>query len=212
MVRGSLWNCIIFFMNGGDIAKKLLRFLRNKENMIMKIQYICVWSNSTYSIITLFVIELVFCIFYFSDLSFGVIMCVLMGMFFLIKSIIEYKPSALDFTIEKVNMKTLKEISAFYSTVASYIFDLYYSMFISEKMANISSLIKNCVFLSIMYFTFRFVGDFWILWLIFHLLFIIPGIILNPKVSSWYKDDGNYESIFKTLPIEDFKQTIDDKQ
>jgi predicted membrane protein len=91
-------------------------------------------------------------------------------------------------------IRTPAEISAFLATVLSVWTSFAEFVFKSVNEARlISVLLTIALFAFAFFFTFL-VGDFFFVWIWFHATFVIPGILLLPRVQRWLGDvTGNRE-------------------
>ena len=81
--------------------------------------------------------------------------------------------------------------SAFIATCLSFPIRIFESIF--ESIPNTSLI--SVSFISFFLFGFclltSFLGDFWMIWIFFHLIFLLPGIILHPTINKWLHSSIN---------------------
>jgi Flp pilus assembly protein TadB len=151
-----------------------------------------------FSAIFLVLIELLFVGIYLLPFTKSCILCLSVGAVILTSSVHDAFPSTfaalkafdigLTMTGSTNRIRTPAEISAFLATVLSVWTRFAEFVFKSVNEARlISVLLTIALFAFAFFFTFL-VGDFSFVWIWFHATFVIPGILLLPRVQRWLGD------------------------
>ena len=168
------------------------------EELIKWIQSLLLWHKPVFSVITLLIIELIFVAIYKVPFSRICNMTITIGIAVLFYCIYSSFPSFFNkmfsFQVEERSfedprrIRTIKEIAAYLSTCISYGVKLLELALTSVTDSSFFFLIY-IIFILVVFFVFTFfAGDFWFFWIVFHLIFVLPGIILLPPVQNWLND------------------------
>ena len=185
------------------LANTLYRTLIPHEAAVKRIESLIMWQKKTYSAILLLIIELTFVGIYLLPFNTAANAALVAGVVCVFNVIVNAFPSLLDiflhFDLPEIpadapnRIRSVAEISAFITTCLSFAIKLVELAF--KSVINKSLLYIGITF-SILTVLFTFVyilGDFWFVWLLFHAIFILPGIILQPKVQSWLFESEEQE-------------------
>ena len=177
------------------LANGLYRTLIPHEEAVKRVESLIMWQKTAYSAILLVIIELCFILIYFLPFNTIANAALVIGVVCVSNVVINSFPSILNiflnFDLPEVpadapnRIRSVAEISAFITTCLSFVIKIIELAF---KSVIDKSLVYSGITVAIMtvLFTFVFIlGDFWFVWLVFHAIFILPGIILQPKVQAW---------------------------
>lgn len=181
-----------------SIVNSICRALQPHEDAVQHVQALFMWNRPKYSAIFIAVIELFFALLYVLPFSKMCNCCIVVGSLIIGKCIYGAFPQVintlLSFEIEKVpqdapnRIRTVPEISAFLTTVLAIwvrIFELIFDSLKSDALYE--NLIGFIILLSLFIATF-FIGDFMFIFLVFHAFFILPGVLLHPKMQKWFNE------------------------
>lgn len=157
------------------------------------------WNRPKYSAIFVGVIELIFLIIYLLPFSKMCNYCLVFGAVIVCKCVYGAFPHLVNtlfsFEIEKVpqdapnRIRTVPEISAFLTTVLSIWTRILEAIFASLKSTAIYDNAVGLLILLGMFLITFFIGDFWFIYLMFHIFFILPGGLLHPAVQNWLNEE-----------------------
>ena len=209
-----------------SISKKLVNAiyssLHSHKETCERIQALILWYRPVYSLIYLLVIETFFCIIYFLPFSFASNACFIIGTAVVIKCIYSAYPKLFDRLISfeyksltnQRRIRSVKEVSAYLCTCLSIGTKLLENAFMAVETSNIFN-IGVILFVLFVFFVFTFfVGDFCFMWLVFHLIFVLPGVLLLDPVYNWINDPDHTNSHEGTIQIRtaDFEIKEEEKE
>lgn len=197
-----------------SIVNSICRKLQPHEDAVQHIQALCMWNRPKYSAIFVAIIELIFLVIYLLPFSKLCNYCLVFGSGIIFKCVYGAFPNVintlLSFEIEKVpqdapnRIRTVPEISAFLTTVLSIWTRIFEAIFASLKSTAIYENAVGLLILLGMGLVTFFIGDFWFIFLMFHIFFILPGGLLHPTVQKWLNEEPKEET-----PQTDVKQEED---
>lgn len=186
-----------------QIANHIYNSLLPHKEASDHVQALVLWNRPVYSTLFLIFIELVFTLIYFLPFSWGCNFCVVIGSLILFRCIYSAYPAAFDkilsFEIKPTpedasnRIRSIPEISAFLTTIISFWSSICEFIFesVTNEDSSIISIFVSAVVLVLIFLATFFLGDFWSLWVLYHICLVIPGVILLPKVQAWlYHDDS----------------------
>ena len=189
-------------MSTTQIANKIYKALLPHEEAVKRIQSLMLLHNKKRSAVFLSIVEAVFYCIYILPFSSAGNACVVLGLISLISVVYNNFPKVnlfLSFEIPKIDegepnrIRSIQEISAYLTTCLSFCIRLVELAFKSLADNNLFYIVITICSIG-MLFTFVFIlGDFWFVWLMFHLIFVLPGFMLQRNVQSWINSQDNEE-------------------
>lgn len=177
------------------IANKIYKSLIPHEESVKKVEALVMWQRKAYSAIFLGIIEIVFIAAYFLPFSKLANASLILGLLCVANVTYNTFPEFFDkiFSFEYPHLpedapnrlRSVAEISAFITTCFSIwirVVEFAYKALDSKNIINTAVTIGIIVLLFSMFYV---LGDFWLIWILFHLVFILPGVILQPQFQTW---------------------------
>jgi ABC-type multidrug transport system fused ATPase/permease subunit len=189
-----------------QIANKIYKSLIPHEESVKKIESLVMWQKKTYSVIFLILVELLFVGAYLLPFSKLANMSIIFGILSVANVTYRTFPKFFDklFTFQYPELpedapnrlRSVAEISAFITTCLSFWIKIVEFAFNALDDNSIIYIAATSIFIMMIFAVFYVLGDFWLIWIIFHLIFIVPGIVLQPKIQEWlFTKDGAYDNL-----------------
>lgn len=188
------------------LVKRILKVLKPHEKAALKIEALLLWHKPLYSAFFLTIIELIFIFFYFLPLTWPCSITLICGVGILINITPKFIDGIFCFDVgivdeeEPHHLRSLNEISAYFAAVLSCCAMIVEVIYCDHYKRGLKSVIQVILFFSMLIAASCSFGDFFFFWILFHLVFVLPGIILQPLVYHWlFIPDDNLEDE-KMLP------------
>lgn len=191
-------------------TKRIVNFIykeiKEREEIVTHIQSIALWHKPIVSAISLLILEIIFAIFYFIKARQITVILSIIATFALLNIARNNFPAFFNkifsFQIPQQEenasnrIRSPSELSAYFTTLLSFFFDVVGFIFLDPEATSIIRLSISGFLLLVSTVFCYLLGDFWIIYIVFHILFVIPGILLHPKVytilfSNEEEPDGN---------------------
>ena len=187
------------------IVNAIYRALLPHEESVKRVQALFLWNRPVYSAVFLGIIEVLFLCAYFLPFPTACNFCIVTGSVIVSYCLYGAFPAVFDkllsFEIKEVpadavnRIRTIPEISAFLTTILSFWTKVCSLVFNSVHGASITNVVLVFAMLLGLFLGMYFIGDFWFVWLMFHMAFVLPGIVCLPPVQKWLQEevqeDGN---------------------
>ena len=200
----SYFECIEISRNKSDISKMsfhhdfanaIYQAILPHEKTVKKIESLIMWQNWKMSTIMVLIIELVFVGVYFLPFSWYCNLTIIFGAPIVLYSIFSAYSNIFDklFSFESdqadsTNLHSVRSVAAYLTTCFSFLITLLELAFDSIENSSFLKIVATLLcFFSALIITF-FLGDFWTLWLVFHIIFLLPGLLLSPTFNKWLND------------------------
>jgi hypothetical protein len=177
------------------VANKIYGYLIRHEDTVRHIGALALWNRPVFSAIFLVAIESAFFIIRSLPFRKSCTVCLGIGLGIFLSAVHEAIPGL--FSIFKSfeihprkalapdRERTVKEIAAYLTTVLSVWTSFVSLVFESIETASVGLVIGTIgAFIGVFAFAFA-IGDFWFIWLWFHIVFVVPGIVALPAVQAW---------------------------
>jgi hypothetical protein len=179
-----------------SLANNIYRALKPHEDSVRHIEALFLWNRPLYSFVFLLLIEVVFVLVWLLQVRKSCIFALVAGGFVLSYTVFDAIPGILPllFSFEIIEVpddasntiRGLREISAFLTTSLSIWTKMIHWAFQSVSDAiGIGLVISSLFSIGAFFFITYWLGDFWFVWGYFHLVFVLPGILLLPSVENW---------------------------
>ena len=172
-----------------QIGNYIYRALNPHQELLNKAQALIMWHDPLTSGIMLGIVELCFVFIYFLPFTRVSNTCIIIGTFLVLKELLVlFKPRSSSIKEKELNVdapnriRTVQEISAFLTTVLSLWVNILEIVFRSIRESSViyATFSMGCLFIT--FLACYVLGDFMTLWTIFHAIFILPGLLLQPRV------------------------------
>lgn len=203
------------------IVNAINKALQPHKETVDRIQALFLWIDTKCSCIFFILLESLFALAYFLPFTWSCNLCLIIGFFVLSYCLYSSFPSFFDkiFSLIKIDkvensasnrIRKIPEIAAFLTTAISFWGAILKDTFKSADSTSIfDAIYAFCGLLAFFIFSFIF-GDFWVIWIVFHSIFVFPSIILLPSVQKWLTENhetaaGNFRPASMAYPSNIFK-------
>ncbi|OHS92845.1 hypothetical protein TRFO_12195 [Tritrichomonas foetus] len=188
------------------IVNAIYRALLPHDATVKQVQALFLWNRPLYSCIFFAFVEGLFVLAYFLPFSWSCNLCLIVGSFILSYCLYGAFPMVFDkllaFEIKEVpptasnRIRSTPEISAFLTTAISFWTKFVENIFNTATDATLYNAIFSMLSLLAFFIVTFFIGDFWLIWIIFHSIFVVPSILVLPGVQHWLteQDSGKSET------------------
>jgi hypothetical protein len=177
------------------VVNKISGSLSPHEEAVRHIGALALWNRPVLSAIFLVAIEACFWVAYSLPFSKSCTICLGIGLIILLSAVHDAAPRLFSIfssfalyprpALAPDRVRSVKEISAYLTTILSVWTSFVSLIFTSIETASIVNvLLTVAAFIGVFVFVF-IIGDFWFIWLWFHIIFIVPGIVALPAVQAW---------------------------
>lgn len=174
------------------VVNFLYKQIKERETIITHIQSVALWQRPILSAVTLLIIEILFAIVYFIKVRQITLVASTVAIIAIINVAQQAFPELFNkifsFKIPEQNenasnrIRSPSELAAYFTTILSFFFDFTDFVFPTPETTNIIRLSISGFCMLVLIVAFYILGDFWINYLLVHLLFILPGALLHPRV------------------------------
>lgn len=179
-----------------QIANFLADLFAKHKALVDNIQALCLFHKPFYSAIFIIIIEVLFLLATFVKVSIASKICFIVSILLGFFAIYETFPNFFnkfkileDPSPNAAPLRTPEQLAAYITTCLLFFIKLVENMFFAIKKNKLINVIVNAAGLVII-FAFCYVfGDFIIVWILFHSIVFLPGILLNKNVSEWLRQD-----------------------
>ena len=172
-----------------QLVNTLNRQLKDKVNIVEHVEALIFWHRPVFSAIILGIIELTFILIYLSNFSKVTVVMITLGALAVANVSQKVLPKLFDkffsFKIPETEpdatnrIRSVSEVSAYLTTMLS-LWVSFIKFILSEF--SLMHLIVSVISLFFLTVILTVLGDFWIVFLFFHVIFILPGIVLHPRI------------------------------
>lgn len=180
------------------IVNAINKSLKGKENISDHVQSIIFWHRPAISAVILGLVEIIFVFIRFSKCKASSILCMTLAAFAVGNVAQKVFPHLIDkffsFSIPEIpdnqpnRIRRVTEVAAYITTVLSLFTGII--QFVLSDFSLVRTII-SVIALSAVTIMFTVLGDFWSIFIFFHVIFVLPGILLHPKV---YKAVFNHQN------------------
>lgn len=184
-----------------EVATILLNFFNENKSYIDSIQEIFLFTNFYNSafIIAFFELSFVLChIFSFSKLLLIPIVISIPRLYDFVDAsmlVIFSKSIKRKNDSNSSNLRSTKELAAYFATIISFIIDFFELLFVKLNPVNFINMIIGSLLIFLIFAVSLFLGDFWILFLMFNLVLVVPGLYSHPLIQKLLLEDKEPETI-----------------
>lgn len=181
------------------IVNAINQALKPHELTVKRVQALFLWVDPKFSIIFFILLESLFIFAYLLPFSWCCNLCLITGFFVLCYCLYSSFPNFFDKILSFIKIdvdekapnriREVPEVSAFLTTAISFWISMIRNVF---KSAYSDSLYDSifAILSMVAFFIFSyFVGDFLLIWIIFHSIFVFPPIFLLPIVQKWLTEN-----------------------
>jgi hypothetical protein len=183
-----------------SLGNAIYLYLLPKSEAVKRVQALFVWNRPAFSAAFLVFLELLFVLCFFLPFSKICNSCLVIGSFIILYCAYGAFPSAfgklLSFEIAPVDppgrpdrIRTVKEVAAFLTTLLSFWTKVLEMVFSSIEGASFLMVIATGFILLTLFIVTFLMGDFCFIWVMFHMTFVLPGIMLLPPVQRWLMEE-----------------------
>ena len=186
-----------------QLVNSIHRNLKDKTNIVEHAEALVFWHRPIFSAIIFILVELSFFLIYISNLKKATMLSIILAVFAVLNVSQKIFPNLFDkffsFQIPEISadatnrIRSVSEVSAYLTTMLSL-----WTSFIKFVLSDFSILhliisLISLFFLTVMLTIF---GDFWIVYIFFHVIFVLPGIVLHPRIYNmlfYHENEENEE-------------------
>lgn len=181
------------------IVNAINNALKPHELTVKRVQALFLWIDPKCSIIFFILLESLFIFAYLLPFSWSCNLCLVIGFFVLCYCLYSSFPHFFDKILSFIKtdvdekapnrIREVPEVSAFLTTAISFWTSIIRDVFKSASSDSLyDAIFAILIMLAFFIFSF-FVGDFLLVWLIFHFIFVFPPIFLLPIVQKWLTEN-----------------------